>query len=238
MTLKLHETGELCTVISQLIHTPAQHTPTRTHTLTLTRMYSTDDQVHDPNAARPANYVYLLSALARAHNMSLTHYLQHSHWHINARAPFFVVLYIYLCLIYDGFFGALLRTDDDSTRPTRFTKEYISYLQRLIGLLFQEKRLQNLEALTTFPFFARDLLGIMDRGVVFNLVCCWGFFVHVCFCTCVVCACGFVHVCFVHLCLCSVVCAFVFVHVGLCMCILFMCMCFTAFPLLCLSLAT
>jgi hypothetical protein len=37
-------------------------------------------------------------------------------------------------------------------------------------VLFTEKRLLNLESLTTFPLFARDLFDIYDRGVVFNLV--------------------------------------------------------------------
>jgi hypothetical protein len=59
-------------------------------------------------------------------------------------------------------------------RLTAFPTTFAKKLEELVLTLFcVEKEIRNMDILTMVPLFMKDLLGIIDRGVVFEMVRLW-----------------------------------------------------------------
>ena len=63
------------------------------------------------------------------------------------------------------------KTEKDA-RITAFSKEFNANLKSLVVQLFyiNEAKIADMDMLTMVPLFMKDLLSIMDRGVVFEMV--------------------------------------------------------------------
>ena len=55
-------------------------------------------------------------------------------------------------------------------RLHNYTKEYEENIKKLTTLLFCVP-IANMDILTMVPLFMKDLLGVMNRGIVFEMVC-------------------------------------------------------------------
>ena len=64
-----------------------------------------------------------------------------------------------------------------NARLTMFSPSYATSLEKLVLSLFCVKtEIRNMDVLTMVPLFMKDLLGIIDRGVVFEMIfgyVCW-----------------------------------------------------------------
>ena len=66
-----------------------------------------------------------------------------------------------------------------NARKVKFTPSFATNLEQLVLLLFcVAKEIRNMDVLTMVPLFMKDLLGIIDRGIVFQMVC-FSFFFYI-----------------------------------------------------------
>ncbi len=69
-----------------------------------------------------------------------------------------------------------MHSGDDGTRMTRFSRSFLDNVRKLVTLLFSDGGhnhaggIQSLSAISIFPSFLRDMLNLIDRGVVFSMV--------------------------------------------------------------------
>lgn len=66
----------------------------------------------------------------------------------------------------------LYKNGPPSERISSFSLSYAKNVKKLVLSLFcVDSSIHNMDALTLIPVFMRDLLNIIDRGVVFEMVC-------------------------------------------------------------------
>ena len=58
---------------------------------------------------------------------------------------------------------------EPSARLTTFSKEFLDNLKKLVNALFCVP-IGNMDILTLVPLFMKDLLVVMNRGLVFEMV--------------------------------------------------------------------
>eukprot|EP01104_Vermistella_antarctica_P003930 TRINITY_DN1431_c0_g1_i1.p1 TRINITY_DN1431_c0_g1~~TRINITY_DN1431_c0_g1_i1.p1 ORF type:complete len:2060 (+),score=630.15 TRINITY_DN1431_c0_g1_i1:204-6383(+) len=65
---------------------------------------------------------------------------------------------------------ALCQDGEETNRATWFPAAFVANLKRLVFVVFTTTDMQSLDSLTTFPMFIKHLFGVMNRGVVFDMI--------------------------------------------------------------------